>query len=544
MPEVESDAEAFDVAIIGGGINGCGTFRDLCAQGVRCLLIEREDFAAGASAASSRLIHGGLKYLETGEFRLVRESATERNMLLATAPHVVTALPCIVPVRSWTGGIAGSIARFLHIAAKLNDRGYLITALGLGLYDAYGRKFRAMPRHRMLRGAALRREMPDLDPGIVGAGLYYEGRISCAERLALELVLDGEAMSPDSRAVNHAELLAPEGDVLRYRLGARIHRVRASCVVNAGGAWIDRINADLGIESAMIGGSKGSHLVVENPALLAALKGRMVYFGTADGRVNLVYPLFGRVLIGSTDIAVSDPDAAVCDEDEVSYLCATVAEVFPGIPVTEDQVVYRFCGVRPLPRADAADVGSVTRDHSIATASLPGTDVRVFCLIGGKWTTFRAFAEQATDRVLAELGRPRRCTTVAMPIGGGRDFPRDAASRAAMCADLARAGGVSPVRADTLLSRYGTRARDYCERLAGEGETMLATLPDYAREEIAHIARTERVGTLDDILRRRTSIELTGRAAADAVAELTGLFPELADRSIGRPEGTLSTGAG
>ena len=178
-------------------------------KALRCLLIERDDFAAGASSASSRLMHGGLKYLETGEFRLVRESATERNMLFATAPHVVSALPCIVPVRSWTGGILGSIARFLRIKAKLNDRGFLITTLGLSLYDAYGRRFRAMPRHRMLTRSALRREMPDLDPALVGAGLYYEGHISYAERLALELVLDGEALSPESRALNHAELLSP-----------------------------------------------------------------------------------------------------------------------------------------------------------------------------------------------------------------------------------------------------------------------------------------------------------------------------------------------
>ena len=133
VPEVGSAVEDFDVAIIGGGINGCGTFRDLCAQGVRCLLIERDDFCAGASSASSRLMHGGLKYLETGEFRLVRESATERNMLLSTAPHVVSALPCIVPVRSWSGGILGSIARFFRMDAKLKDRGFLITALGLGV---------------------------------------------------------------------------------------------------------------------------------------------------------------------------------------------------------------------------------------------------------------------------------------------------------------------------------------------------------------------------------------------------------------------------
>ncbi|MCB1410053.1 MAG: FAD-dependent oxidoreductase, partial [Rhodobacteraceae bacterium] len=137
-----------------------------------------------------------------------------------------------------------------------------------------------------------------------------------------------------------------------------------------------------------MGGSKGAHLVVENAALLKALNGHMVYFGTADGRVNLVYPFMGRVLIGSTDIKIEDPDAAVCDEGEADYLRAVVAEIFPAIPVTEDQIRFRFSGVRPLPRADG-DIGLVTRDHSVAEKSLP-SGVPVLCLIGGKWTTFRA----------------------------------------------------------------------------------------------------------------------------------------------------------
>jgi glycerol-3-phosphate dehydrogenase len=525
-----AEIEAFDVAIIGGGINGCGTFRDLCAQGVTCLLIEKDDFAAGASSASSRLMHGGLKYLETGEFRLVKESLTERNMLLATAPHVVTALPSIVPVRSWGGGILGSIARFLRMQATLKDRGFLITALGLTLYDLYARSGRAMPNHRMLGRAALRREMPDLDPYIIGAGLYYEGQISYAERLAVELVLDGLAMRPGSRAVNHAGLLPPEADVIGYRHAGRTHRARVKAVVNAGGAWIDKVNADLGIDGRLMGGSKGSHLVVENPRLHVALEGRMVYFGTADGRVNLVYPLLGRVLIGSTDIPVGDPDTARCDADEAAYMLRAVAEVFPTIPVTEDQVVYRFCGVRPLPRADAADIGSVTRDHSIATVTLPGTGVPVFCLIGGKWTTFRAFSEQAASRVLAHLGLPRKVTTAGMPIGGGRDFPKDAAARAALAAALARAGGVAPERAEALIGRYGTRARRYCERLAGRGEAMLATLPDHAREELAWLAETELVGSVEDLLRRRTGITLTGRCSPEVVAEVRRLLPQLAEQ--------------
>lgn len=521
MPEIEE----FDVAIVGGGINGCGTFRDLCAQGVKCLLLERDDFAAGASSASSRLMHGGLKYLETGEFRLVQESLTERNMLLSTAPHVVTALPCIVPVRSWGGGILPSIARFFGARAKMADRGFWITSLGLSLYDLYGRKWRAMPAHRMLRTRALRREMPDLDAGIIGAGLYYEGQISFAERLALELVLDGEAEMPGSRGLNHAEVLSPEGDVLVYRHAGRTRRARVKAVVNAGGAWIDRVNATLGIESRLMAGSKGSHLVVENPTLHAALRGRMVYFGTPDGRVNLVYPLLGRVLIGSTDIPAPDPDAARCDNAETAYLLGAVAAVFPRIPVREDQVVYRFCGVRPLPRTDAADVGSVTRDHSIETLALPGCAVPVFCLIGGKWTTFRAFSEQAADRVLAALGRARRTSTVGVPIGGGRDFPRDAAARRAMVRELAGLGGVAPDRAETLLARYGTRARAYCAALAGRGETRMRGLPDHAREELLHLVATERVGSVDDLVRRRTGIALTGLATDEVLAEIAALLP-------------------
>ncbi|MFO1141424.1 MAG: glycerol-3-phosphate dehydrogenase/oxidase [Amaricoccus sp.] len=525
MPETE----AFDVVIVGGGINGCGTFRDLCAQGVKCLLLERDDFTAGASSASSRLMHGGLKYLETGEFRLVKESLTERNMLLATAPHMVRPLPCIVPVRSWGGGILGSVARFLRLPGRLKDRGFLITALGLTLYDIYAGAWRAMPRHRMLTRAALRKEMPDLDPGIVGAGLYYEGQIAYAERLALELVLDGEALEPRSRGLNHVELLTPEGDAIVYREGGATRRARARVVINAAGAWIDAVNARLGVPTTLIGGSKGSHLVVDNPALHAALRGRMVYFGTADGRVNLVYPMLGRVLVGSTDIPVADPDAVECDETEVAYLRGAVAQVFPGIPVTEDQIVYRFCGVRPLPRADAADIGSVSRDHSIAAVALPGTAVPVFCLIGGKWTTFRAFSEQAADRALAELGMARRASTVGMPIGGGRDFPREPAARAAMTAHMARAAGIDPARADTLLARYGTRARAYCDSRAGKGESMLASLPDYAREELAYVARTERARSLDDLLRRRTAIELCGQANASLREELEELIPKPAE---------------
>ena len=522
----QPDIESFDCVIVGGGINGCGTFRDLCVQGLKVLLIERDDFCAGASQASSRLMHGGLKYLETGEFRLVKESLLERNMLLATAPHVVQPLECLGPVRSIWGGIMGSAARFLGWNTKLNDRGLVITGLGLRLYDLYARAWRAMPNSRMLGRQALRRLMPDLHPAITGAGLYFEGHITHAERLGLELVLDGEAASAGSEALNHAEVTGTDGDILTVRTGGRLRRVSAGAVINAGGAWIDSINAELGLQTRLMGGSKGSHLVVDNPRLLSALNGRMVYFGTPDGRVNLAYPFAGRVLIGATDIAAPDPDAAQCDADEEAYLCAAVAEVFPGIPVTSDQIVARFCGVRPLPRADTG-VGGVTRDHSIVDLILPGTVVPVLCLIGGKWTTFRAFSAQAADRVLAHLGRSRQASTEGLAIGGGRDFPRDPASRAGVIADLAGQSGLDATRVAALLARYGTRAKLYLATLAGQPETPVSALPGYMREELAHIVRTERVGSIDDLLRRRTLLTISGIDGAEARAAATGIMAEV-----------------
>jgi glycerol-3-phosphate dehydrogenase len=517
--------EQFDVIIIGGGINGCATFRDLCLQGLRCLLLERNDFCAGASGASSRLMHGGLKYLETGEFRLVREALIERNMLLATAPHYVRPLECVVPVTSVWGGLLSATARFLGVRWQLKDRGLLLTALGLRLYDLYGRKRSAMPRSRMLGTSRLRQLLPNLAARITGAGLYYEGQLTHAERLGLELVLDGLAASPRSCAENHVQALGMTGDALHYQQGQRMAQAQARVIVNATGAWIDRVNADLGLSTQLIGGSRGSHLIVDNPALLRALNGRMIYFGTPDGRVNLLYPFAGKVLIGATDIAQDDPDTASCSREEVSYLCAAVAEIFPDIPILPDQIVHRFCGVRPLPRAEG-DIGAVTRDHAIVTLSLPDNGPPLHCLIGGKWTTFRAFAGQAADRVLADLCHPRRLSTAGIPIGGGRDFPRDVTARGERIVKLATLGGISANRAEVLLDRYGTRALDYCIWLEGHGETPLTSLPDYGREEILYILTHEMVGSLIDLTHRRTLIALTGQDRPNVRDELAALMAQ------------------
>jgi len=519
----EAPAPHYPVLIIGAGINGCGVFRDLCLQGVDCLLIDRGDVCEGASAASSRLIHGGIKYLETGEFRLVRESAMERNRLLRNAPHYVKPLETILPLRSWLGGIIPSARRCLGLKAKLRDRGAAITALGLRIYDVYSREVRALPNHHFLTRSQLRAEYPDLNGTIIAAGFYHEAHITHAERLGFELVSDGLIANPGSALSTYTTATAGTvaGEIrLTDLLTGNIRKITADVIVNAGGAWIDKVNASLGISSRHIGGSKGSHLIIDNPQLFAALKGRMIYFGTADGRVNLVYPFFGHVLVGSTDIPVANPDEATCTDAETDDMLGTVHDIFPAINLTREQVLLTYCGVRPLPRATVKDIGSVSRDHSIAQDVLPHTNRPVLSLIGGKWTTFRAFSAQVTDRVLPLVGGRRVTATENLAIGGGRYFPATDQELRLWSHALAGTHRLDPSRAQQLLLRYGTRATLVADLIMQGDDHPLISLPGYSTREIIFLCREEHVRRLADVLFRRTAIAMEGALTPTAIAEV------------------------
>lgn len=524
MPDAQLKPH-YPVLIIGAGINGCGVFRDLSLQGADCLLIDRGDICEGASAAPSRLIHGGIKYLETGEFRLVRESAMERNRLLRNAPHYVKPLETVLPMRSWTGGIVASALRFMGVKAKLNDRGAAITELGLRIYDAYNRKVRALPDHRFFGRDRLHAEYPGFDPGIIAAGLYYEGRVTHAERLGLELVMDGLAANPGSALRTYCTAAPAGGGRLRLtdRLTGETSEVTADIIINAGGAWIDAVNAGLGITSRHMGGSKGSHLIVASRALHDALAGRMIYFGTADGRVNLVYPFFGNVLVGSTDIPVKDPDEAVCSAEETDYLLGVVREVFPGITLTREEILLTYCGVRPLPRSEGVDIGAVSRDHAVAEDRLPEGGQPVLSLIGGKWTTFRAFSEQVTDRVLGLMGQTRRVSTEELPVGGGRGFPAGEREQQAWAASLAESCWLDKARAAVLLARYGTRAEAVAAFIARGNDRPLESLPGYSAREIIYLCTEEPVRRLADLLLRRTAIAMEGLLTPAVIAETAEL---------------------
>ncbi|TMV76613.1 FAD-dependent oxidoreductase, partial [Thioclava sp. BHET1] len=428
-------------------------------------------------------------------------------------------------------GIPAALRTLLGSTTAPRSRGALLIKIGLAMYDFYGARHRVMPRHALWSRKTAHAKIPPLSPRIVAAGTYYDAQIVNPERLVLELVEDGLAASPGSRALSYARLTGRSGDLVHLQgADGRSESLRPRIVVNAAGPWIDSVNAALGEETHLIGGTKGSHILLDHPELLRALDGRMIYFEADDGRICLVFDYLGRALVGSTDIRAEDPDNLRCEAEETAYFLAMLAGLFPSLPFAEDQIVYSYSGIRPLPASDAANPGLISRDHS-APVQNPTKDrpFPILSLVGGKWTTFRGFAEEVCDQILTRLGQSRRISTRALPIGGGRAFPTDAAARATWIA--AQPG--DPARAGLLLARYGTRA---AKILAAEASaTPLAMLQDaasYSNAEIAWIAAQEQVQHLADIVLRRTALAITGhlsRRDLEQIAEIAGATLEWSD---------------
>jgi glycerol-3-phosphate dehydrogenase len=516
-----------DVLIIGGGINGLATFRDLALQGVDVALVECDDFVSGASAASSHMIHGGIRYLENGEFRLVHEAVTERNALLRTAPHYVRPLQTTIPIFSTFSGVQTAPLRFLrHGKGRPRERGAALIKIGLVIYDSFSRGGGifgggTVPRHAFhgrRRSLAL---LPELNPDVKYTATYWDASLHDPERLALDVLFDGLAAGSHARAVNHVEAVGLGADGVRVRDGltGEEFAIAAEVIVNASGPWTDLTNAGLGRPTTYMGGTKGSHIVLDHPGLLAATGGREIFFEHEDGRIVLIYPLKGRVMVGTTDLEHDMREPAVCTEAEVDYFFELIAHVFPGVQVERSQIVYRFSGVRPLPRHDDTQPGFVSRDYRIEradVAELPGTTL--LSLVGGKWTTFRALAEHLSDEVLALLGRERRGSTAGLAIGGGAGFPTTDDARRVWV--VAHADEVGRERAEVLLDRYGTRAAALLDDVDGVEDVALRHHAGYTRGEIGWLVRNERVAHLLDLVQRRTSIAFTGAVTAPLLEEL------------------------
>lgn len=517
------------VLVIGGGINGIATFRELALQGIDVLLVEKSDFCAGASAGSSHMLHGGIRYLENGEFRLVREALHERNLMIENAPHYAKPLPTTIPIFKWASGLLNAPLKFVRLSSKPAERGALVIKLGLMMYDFFVRKHQIMPRHQVNLKAKALEKFPHLNPEIVCTATYYDGFMAYPERLCLELLLDAEAANEKAVALNYVSAVhgAGEAVTLKDEVSGEQFEVKPALVVNAAGPWIDFANRAMQQETRFIGGTKGSHLVVDHPELLKAAAGNEIFFENNDGRIVLILPFLDRVMLGTTDIPIDDPDQAECTEDEVDYILHLVKKVFPTIHVDRSHIVFKFTGVRPLPASDAATPGQISRDHSIrVTEAGNGVNYPIFSLVGGKWTTQRAFGEQVADQLLQRLGLSRKVDTKHRAFGGGKNYPKSDVEQRRWIQQLQEKAGISAERAQTLFDRYGTYAEAIAAFCTAERDYPLENMPDFSQREIIFLARNEKVVHVTDILLRRTLLGMLGKLNRKLVQEIATVMVE------------------
>ena len=513
------------VVVVGGGINGISVFRDLALQGIDVVLLEQRDFCSGASAALSRMVHGGLRYLENGEFRLVRQSLQERDFLLRNAPHYVFPLPTLVPIFDAFHGSLASLKRFIGLQSGPSRRSAAMIKIGLTLYDWLSRKSRTMPAHQFVSRKKLRAMAPDLSPEAKYGAIYYDAWVKYPERLGVEMILDTQATCPNASAHSYIGVEKVDGGELHWRdhLTGETGTITPDLVVNATGAWVDFTNLALsGGEDndtpRFVRGTKGSHLMIRNDQLAKALADQMVYYENADGRICIAFNYLGVSLVGSTDILIDDPELARCEESEKDYMLGALHFVFPEIDIARDDIVHVFTGVRPLPVSDADATGRISRDHSHREQE--ANDKRnfpVISLIGGKWTTFRVFGEEIADVVLKRLGRKRQCNTCHLRIGGGRNFPNSESDLddwiGAEHIDL----GIDRPVLERLAERYGSHALEIARFCQSSDDASLAAAPTYTRREIEFLIRNEKVRSLSDVLLRRTGIGLEGGITEDLI---------------------------
>jgi glycerol-3-phosphate dehydrogenase len=388
MVRPNGKSTSFDVIVIGAGINGAGIARDAAMRGLKVLLIEKGEPGEGTTVASTRLIHGGLRYLEHFEFGLVHESLREREILLRIAPHLVRPLGITIPIY------------------KQSKRGRLTIRAGMILYDLFSWG-KSLPRHRMLSRAETLKQLPGLNPdGLAGSALYYDAQVEFPERLVMENVLSarkfGAEVLTHTRVTN---LAVQDGKVSGVQFVSEDDRkqfAEAAVVINAAGPWIDFVLEHVAVKSPkLIGGTKGSHIVV--PPFPGAPANAIYVEARSDGRPMFIIPWNNLYLIGTTDVRFEgNPDEVRCEPWEIDYLLSETNLALPGAHLTRDNIVDTYSGVRPLPVTSDKDEQSITRRHFIRQhPQLPN----LLSIVGGKLTTYRSLAEECVDVIFQKLGK-------------------------------------------------------------------------------------------------------------------------------------------
>lgn len=502
-------SESFDVLVVGGGVTGAGVALDAAARGLRVALVERADFASGTSSKSSKLIHGGLRYLQQGDVALVYEALYERQRLLRNAPHLVRTLPFMIPIMTRDGVVSRKIARALGSA--------------LWMYDLTG-GWRVGKLHRRLRAKTALAHMPTMNAEkLSSAYLYYDAE---ADDARLTLTIIRSAIERGAAVANYCGVTALKKNDAGKVVGASVTTyegesfdVNARVVVNATGVWGDSMRRmDIGGDSTTIRPAKGIHITV--PWELVRNDIAVVIPVPGDKRSLFVVPhmpngdgTFRYTYVGTTDTdyqgSIDDPQ---CTPDDIDYCLRALNKAAPGTgrALTRDDVIGTWAGLRPLVAPQEGEKASgrtadLSRRHKVIVS-----DSGMVTITGGKLTTYRKMAEHTVDAVLDVLAvRAKRCTTKRMDLFGATSRDRE----------------------DHLVSRFGTEAATVRELIAGDvslGQPLVKGLP-YLRAEAVYAARHELVVTLDDVLSRRVRGLLYDRhataAAAREVARLVA--PEL-----------------
>jgi glycerol-3-phosphate dehydrogenase len=492
-------AEQFDVLVVGGGITGAGVALDAASRGLRTALVERDDFASGTSSKSSKLVHGGLRYLQQREVGLVYEGLAERQVALRNAPHLVRVLPFLIPVLTKDGVISRRLARALGGA--------------LWMYDLTG-GLRIGKRHKRVSSDQAVMHMPTLRGDRVAGGyLYYDAHTDDAR---LTLTLCRTAAAHGAVVANYAGVTSLRKDEKGRIRGARVQadgdevEVRADVVVNAAGVWTDDVRAlDEPSHPHSIRPAKGIHITV--PWTKVRNDIAVVVPVAKDRRSVFVVPWGDLTYVGTTDTDYDGPlDDPECTPDDVAYLLRALNAVITD-PVREDDVLGTWAGLRPLLRTAANDrTADLSRRHAVRRS-----EGGLVTVTGGKLTTYRRMAADTVDEVDAVLGKRRRCRTKRLKLIGADGYEDPPETN-------------EPSRHEHLAHRYGTEGAEV-EALVDQepalGEPLVPGLP-YLKAEAVHAVRSEMARTLDDVLTRRTRARLLARddsaAAAEDAAVLVG----------------------
>ena len=523
----------FDLIVVGAGINGAGIARDAAMRGLKILLLDKGDVASGTTSWSTRLIHGGLRYLESYELYLVHESLSEREKLLNIAPHLVKPLPFVIPI-------------YEH-----SKRGTMLVRIGMVGYDLLSWS-KSLDRHKMLTRDEVLERIPGLDPEeLLGAATYYDGQVEYAERLAVENAVSAHEHGAVVLTYAQVERLVVEDGAVKgveftdLLDGGKL-TVRAPVTLNVAGPWVDEVLRQMDYaEERMIGGTKGSHLVVD--PFPGAPAGEALYAeARTNGRPYFIVPWNGRYLIGTTDIRhEGDLDLVVADDEEIDYLIEETNNVIPEANLTRDDILFTYSGVRPLPHEPEGEEGSVTRGHLIYDHAEHGKKIGgLFSIIGGKLTTYRNLARETVDAVYGKLGGgapPCRTDEIPLPggvVGGTNGFEEFAA-------DFKLTSGLTEELAARLLKLYGARAPEVLAEAGDDHSLRVPLSPSATVEssvlgaEVLYAFRRELAEKLGDVLLRRSMVGMGPKVALDVdeatariAAQHLGWSQERIDREV------------